>query len=93
MLFCCCWSKESTSIKFCKHELGINKNTVVDWNIFAREVNATDLLANPVIIGGPNTTLEKHYTFPGSDVAILHPIIQRVSGSPMETFKPWGIPT
>ena len=71
----------------------LNKNTVVDWNIFVRKVNAADLLANPVVIGGPNTTLEKHCTIPDSGVALLHPIIQRASGSPMETCKPWGIPT
>ena len=71
----------------------LNKNTVVDWNIFVRKVNAADLLANPVAIGGPNTTLEKHCTIPDSGVSLLHPIIQRASGSPMETYKPWGIPT
>ena len=38
--------------------MGINKNTVVDWNKFAREVNTADLLANPVVIGGSNTTVE-----------------------------------
>ena len=71
----------------------LNKNTVVDWNIFLRKVNAADLLANPVVIGGPNTTLEKHYTIPDSGVALLQPIIQTVSGSSMETYKPWGILT
>ena len=38
--------------------MGINKNAVVDWNKFAREVNTADLLANPVVIGGSNTTVE-----------------------------------
>ena len=57
-LFCYFWSKESISIKFSKHELGIKKDTVVDWNKFVREVNTADLLANPVVIGGPNTTVE-----------------------------------
>ena len=36
----------------------INKNTVVDWNNFLREICAADLLANPIAIGGPNTTVE-----------------------------------
>ena len=47
VLICYCWSKESISIRFCKNELGINKNTVVAWNKFVREVNTADLLANP----------------------------------------------
>ena len=58
VLFIYCWSKEQTSIEFCKTELEISKNTSVDWNNFMREVCAADLLANPVVIGGPNTTVE-----------------------------------
>ena len=49
-------------IEFCKHELGINKNTVVDWNNYMREVCAAEILTNPVVIGGPNTTLEEKLT-------------------------------
>ena len=40
------------------HELGINKNTVVSWNNYMGEVYATDLLINPVIIRGSDTTVE-----------------------------------
>ena len=40
VLFIYCWSKELTSIEFCKLELGIDKRTVVDWN------NCTQFLAN-----------------------------------------------
>ena len=36
----------------------MNKNTVVDWNNYLREVCAADLLRNPIVIGGPNTTVE-----------------------------------
>ena len=32
--------------------------TLVDWNNFLRELCAADLLANPIAIGGPNTTVE-----------------------------------
>ena len=58
VLFIYCWNKEQTSIEFCKTELEINKNTAVDWNNFMREVCASDLLPIPVVIGGPNTTVE-----------------------------------
>ena len=30
----------------------------MDWNNFLREICAADLLANPIAIGGPNTTVE-----------------------------------
>jgi len=58
VLFIYCWSKELTSIKFCENELEIGKGAVVDWNNYLREVCANTLLINPVVIGGPNTTVE-----------------------------------
>ena len=58
ILFMYCWSNEMTSIEFCERELLLNKNTVVDWNNYLREVCAADLLQNPLAIGGPNTTVE-----------------------------------
>ena len=47
-----------TSIDFCERELEIDKNTVVDWNNFLRELCAAEIIANPIAIGGPNTTVE-----------------------------------
>lgn len=32
------WCYEQTGIEFCVRELEINKNTVVDWNMYLREV-------------------------------------------------------
>ena len=58
ILFIYCWSKEYTSINFTTQELGISKETTIDYNNYLREVCAADLLANPIIIGGPNTTVE-----------------------------------
>jgi transposase-like protein len=58
VLFLYCWSKELTSIKFCESELDISKSTVIDWNMYLREVCADTLLRNPVVIGGPNTIVE-----------------------------------
>ena len=46
------------SINFVEHELGINHCTTVDYNNYLRKVCAADLLQNPSIIGGPNTTVE-----------------------------------
>ena len=51
-------SKELTSIEFCKKELGVNKNTVFDWNNYIREIFDADFLANPVVTIGPSTTVE-----------------------------------
>ena len=41
-----------------EHEIGFNKNTTVDNNNYMREICAMYLLANPVVIGGPNTVVE-----------------------------------
>ena len=58
VLFLYGWSREMTSVEFCKHELGIGHTTVVDWNNFLREVCAAELLANPVVLGGPGRVVE-----------------------------------
>ena len=47
-----------SSINYCKHELNIGHTSVVDWSNFLREVCAADLLANPVVIGGPGRVVE-----------------------------------
>ncbi|XP_050691605.1 uncharacterized protein LOC126983150 [Eriocheir sinensis] len=52
------WTKEYTSIKFCRDELGISHDAVVDYNNYLREVCAHEILNNPVKIGGPNCTVE-----------------------------------
>jgi len=58
VLFIYCWAKELTSIKFCDEELEISQRATIDWNNYLREVCANTLLNNPVVIGGPNTTVE-----------------------------------
>ena len=58
ILFIYCWSRKLTCVNFVEHELGINHCTTVDYNNYLREVCAADLLQNPSIIGGPNTTVE-----------------------------------
>ncbi|CAM1299959.1 Uncharacterised protein r2_g985 [Pycnogonum litorale] len=60
VLFIYCWSREMTTIKFAEHELGIGHDATVDYNNYLREVCAADLLANPMVIGGRNTTVEIH---------------------------------
>ena len=52
------WSKERSSMEYCKHELGVGHTTVVDWSNFLREVCSSDLLANPIQIGGPGMVVE-----------------------------------
>lgn len=58
ILFLYCWSKELTSIKFCEEELDIGNNAVIDWNNYLREVCANTLINTPMVIGGPNQTVE-----------------------------------
>ena len=38
--------------------MGIGKDAIIDFNNYLREVCAADLLANPVVIGGQNMTVE-----------------------------------
>lgn len=56
--FCYWWSKEKTSIKFCKEELELSSECIVDNNNYLREVCAQVLLASPACIGGPRLTVE-----------------------------------
>ena len=58
VLFIYAWSREMASIRYCEHELDLSHATTVDWSNFLREVCAADLLANPVVIGGPGITVE-----------------------------------
>ena len=52
------WSQELTSIAFCQLELGMSAATTVTWCNYLREVCANTMLSHPVVIGGPNTTVE-----------------------------------
>ena len=47
-----------TSISFCETELQISKDSAITWNNLFREVCANKFIANPIILGGPNTTVE-----------------------------------
>ena len=58
ILFIYCWSKQYTKIRFVQEELGVGKDATIDFNNYLREVCAADLLANPILIGGPNMTVE-----------------------------------
>ena len=58
VLFLYAWSREQTSIEYCQHELEIGHSSAVDWNNFVREICAMDLLATPIVIGGPNSIVE-----------------------------------
>ena len=58
ILFIYCWSKEMTSISFCNTELKIGVNTTIKLNKYLREICAKKIIANPIILGGPNRTVE-----------------------------------
>ena len=58
VLFIYSWSREMTSMNYCERELDMSNPTTVDWKNFLREVCAAELLANPVVIGGPGTVVE-----------------------------------
>jgi len=53
------WSQELTSIKWCEQNLKINKNTVIDWNNYLREVCVLNIEArNQGKIGGRGKIVE-----------------------------------
>lgn len=58
ILFLYYWSQELTSIAFCELQLGMSKSTTITWSNYLREVCANIMLSHPVVIGGPNTTVE-----------------------------------
>ena len=57
--FLYCWSREYTSIEFCKHELEMSDETTVDWSNYMREICANYLvLKQRKLIGGPGQVVE-----------------------------------
>ncbi|KFD68684.1 hypothetical protein M514_19127 [Trichuris suis] len=58
VLFIYSWSNDYCSTKFCSKELGLSTNCSVSWKRLLREVAAESLLSNPLVIGGPNCTVE-----------------------------------
>ena len=56
LIFMYCWTKEYTSIQFCQDELAMGK--IIDFNNYMREICASDLINNPVTIGGPGCIVE-----------------------------------
>ncbi|CAI6362106.1 unnamed protein product [Macrosiphum euphorbiae] len=53
------WAHELTSVTYCKRELGIGKNAVVDWNNYLREVCVWRMESNNNNqVGGPNLIVE-----------------------------------
>ncbi|KFD59948.1 hypothetical protein M514_27867, partial [Trichuris suis] len=52
------WSNDYCSTKFCSKELGLSANCSVSWKRLLREVATESLLSNPLVIGGPNRTVE-----------------------------------
>ena len=58
VLFIHCWARERTSIEFCAEELGMDDNSVVEWNNNMREVCAETLVRHPISIGCPGMHVE-----------------------------------
>ena len=52
------WAFELTSIKWCKRELGLNKNTVTDWNSYMRDVCVAAFKKKTAKIGGDGFIVE-----------------------------------
>ena len=38
-------------------QVGVDKKTVIDWFMFIRDVCSADLLAQPILLGGPGQTV------------------------------------
>ena len=47
-----------TSISFCQTELQISKTHTITLNSYIREICAMKLISSPIILGGPNKTVE-----------------------------------
>ena len=56
--FLYCWAQGYTTVRFCKQELNLSKNTTVNWNNMIREVCAGFLLQHPIQVGGEGKTVE-----------------------------------
>ena len=69
MEFIYCWIEELTSAEFCKYELRINKNTVVDWNNHMLEFCAANLVANTTV--EVDESLFNRRKFVGGHVSVL----------------------
>lgn len=53
------WAHEYTSIRFCKHELGMSDETTVDWSMYMREACVMHLTSRPEqAIGGEGKWVE-----------------------------------
>ncbi|KFD63096.1 hypothetical protein M514_12506 [Trichuris suis] len=63
------WSYRQTTVEFCARELGMNKNSTVQWNRRMRQV-AEDALAACDFIGGPGCTVEVDETLFGNRKSI-----------------------
>ncbi|XP_063814357.1 uncharacterized protein LOC135054871 isoform X2 [Pseudophryne corroboree] len=56
--FIYCWSRELTSIKFCKQKLNMSQPSVVDWNNYIREVCVWRMEQMDTTIGGEGLCVE-----------------------------------
>ncbi|XP_075070855.1 uncharacterized protein LOC142159896 isoform X2 [Mixophyes fleayi] len=56
--FIYCWSRELTSIKFCKQKLNMSQPSVVDWNNYMREVCVWRMEKMDTTIGGEGLFVE-----------------------------------
>ncbi|KFD69475.1 hypothetical protein M514_07907 [Trichuris suis] len=52
------WSNDYCSTKVSSKELGLSADCSVSWKSLLREVATESLLSNPLVIGGPNRTVE-----------------------------------
>uniref|UniRef100_A0A0N5BLZ0 DDE_Tnp_IS1595 domain-containing protein n=1 Tax=Strongyloides papillosus TaxID=174720 RepID=A0A0N5BLZ0_STREA len=58
ILFIYCWTRELTSVDFCKEDLDMNHNTTVDWNNYLRKVCFFKEESSQTKIGGEGQTVE-----------------------------------
>lgn len=57
--FIYCWCEELTSIEFCDRQLNISQHTVVDWNMYMREICASIVQRDSTgKIGGKGAVVE-----------------------------------
>ena len=58
LLFKYAWSTDIEKINYCKYQLGISKNTAVDFNMYMREVRTWIMIDSSEKIGGRDCMFE-----------------------------------
>uniref|UniRef100_A0A0K0F7P3 DDE_Tnp_IS1595 domain-containing protein n=1 Tax=Strongyloides venezuelensis TaxID=75913 RepID=A0A0K0F7P3_STRVS len=86
ILFIYCWTRELTSVNFCKEDLHMNHNTTIDWNNYLREVCFFKEESSQTKIGGEGQTVEIDETLETKEI-FVELVPDRSSKTLMEVLR------